>query len=123
MVFQLFTTDQLTTKYPDYFTNSSNEKNVSVIAVYLFCDVPSQTPSLTEFMIPKYVRFYADFVKEEVGPLGQYVCMANEPLYHKRKYRQASNPREFTVWFTDYKGTKIELNPSHHFIVELLLEY
>lgn len=123
MVFQLFTTDRLTTQYPDYFVNSPNPKNVSVISVYLFEDQPEQTEGIREFRIPKYVRFYADFVKEHVGPLGQYVCMANEPLYHKRKYRQVSNPREFTIWFTDYKGTKIELTDKHHFIVELLLEY
>ncbi len=165
---QIFVTSKLRTKYPDYFTNSSNQKYVSILAVYLFKDdvqsilggesasdgilgggmtdyedpaaqiralVPSdrnesgdnemtqqQPASEPTFSILQYCQLHADFVQDDEC-LEQYVCMANLPLYHKRKYKQYNNPRYFNVWFTDYKGTKIELDSSYHFVVELLLEY
>ncbi len=167
---QIFVTSKLRTKNQDNFTNSSNQKYVSILAVYLFKDdvqsilgndsaadgilgggmtnyddedaaaqiraivssdrnesgdnemTQQQPPSESTFSILQYCQLHADFVQDDEC-LEQYVCMANVPLYHKRKYKQYNNPRYFNVWFTDYKGTKIELDSSYHFVVELLLEY
>ncbi len=119
--YQLFSTDKFVTKLPEPFVYSTNERNISVIAAHAFY-VMKDSNGVRTYTKPEYWQLHASFVQEG-DSMDQYVCMFNEPLFHKRKYRQVNRALEFRICITDYEGNVIEPDENLHIVLELLLQY
>ncbi len=117
----LFSTDKFITNLPEPFVYSNNERNISVIAAHAFY-VMTDNHGNKSYTKPEYWQLHSTFVQEGEA-MNHYVCLFNQPLYHKRKYKQANRALTFKIWITDYEGNKIEPNENLHIVVELLLQY
>lgn len=83
--FQLFSTNTFTTLLPEAFVYSNNDKYISVIAAHAFYEIIDEHGNKS-YTKPEYWQLHASFVQEG-DCMDQYVCLFNQPLFHKRKYR------------------------------------
>lgn len=119
--YQLFSTDKFITQLTEQFVYSNNERHISVIAAHSFY-VQIDNHGNKSYMKSEYWQLHASFVKEG-DSMNDYVCLFNQPLYHKRKYRQVNRSETISISITDYDGNAIQPNENLHIIVELLLQY
>ena len=110
---------KLTFPYPPEFIESGNRKYVHVINVYLFIEDPDDN---TSYSCPNAYSIHGSFV-QDADYLDHYICFANSPIYKRKKYEQFSATKSFSLWFTDYSGTHVDLPTNGHVVVELMLEY
>lgn len=108
---------------PVEFTASPNTRYIHVLACYLFYDDPTiEDGIIKQFSVPQYYSLHSDFVQDAAFMDG-YVCMANQPLYQRKKYQQIHRKNSFKLWFKDHTGERVVLDDNYHFVVELMLEY
>lgn len=118
-----FTTNTEYNILPVEFTGSPNTRYIHVLACHLFYDDPDiQEGVIKQFSVPQYYSLHADFV-QDAPHMDGYVCMANQPLYQRKKYQQIHRKNSFTIWFKNHTGELITLDANYHFVLELMLEY
>lgn len=118
-----YTTNQIINELPTEFVASPNTRFIHILACHLFYDDPGINEDIIkQFSIPQYYSLHASFV-QDAPYMDGYVCMANQPLYQRKKFQQIHRSPSFKIWFKDYAGNAVELNEHFHFVIELMLEF
>ena len=106
-----FHTNTLTSRFPIDFLQSKNDKYIEI----KWCRALYNSKLVGDVMV------HASFVQRD-GYLDNFICFTNTGDSQKyiSKYQYIGTKPEFTVWFTDMKGNKIDVDA---FVLSLLLIY